>query len=133
MPETQSEILASMNEKLDKILKYQRSVRRMAILRGFMSFCIFMIFVVAPLVGGWYFLKNVNFEEVKKQFTGAQEALKNISGEAGAFKGLSLDGIMKDLTGKTELPAGAPANPDSQSAPAKPSKPGSPKSPAINY
>ena len=67
--------LTSIDTKIDQILKYQKSVRRIAIFRGFVSFVFFLVFIVFPIVGGFYFFKYI-------QNSGM---LDNISGQYADF------------------------------------------------
>ena len=67
-----SDDLASMDEKLDQILKYTKKAHRAAVFRAVISFIIFMVFIVLPIAGGIYLAdwikENVDFTEIKEQY-----------------------------------------------------------------
>ncbi len=64
--------MEKINEKLDKILKYQKHVRRIAIFRGILSFIFFFVFIIAPIIGGFYLVRifndKVGVEKVRSQY-----------------------------------------------------------------
>ncbi|MBI5411569.1 hypothetical protein HZA43_00145 [Candidatus Peregrinibacteria bacterium] len=80
------------DQKIDMILKYARSERRWAIFRGVISFIFFLVFIVMPVIGGFFLMdyaqKNVNWTEweksidqMKKQF----KDLQNLGFQTGQF------------------------------------------------
>ena len=49
----------TLEEKLDLILKYQKSARRWAIFRGLISFIFFLVFIVLPIIGTIYLVDYI--------------------------------------------------------------------------
>ena len=81
--------MLSTEEKLDLILKYQKSTRRWTMVRAIISFLFFIAFVVLPIISLFYlsdFIKqNVDIEEVKQAIgeikssaSGMNEAVNNM-------------------------------------------------------
>src|SRR3989338_2344882 len=72
----------SNDQKLDLILKYTRRTHRWAIFRGVISMMFFLIFIVLPVIGGFYLAdyaqKNVNWEELQKNFEQMKSQFKEI-------------------------------------------------------
>ncbi len=80
--------LGTLEEKIDQILKYQKSAQRWAMMRGITSFLFFLIFVILPAIASFYLVgylqKNVDwskFGDMKAQF----EQLQNMSSEFKNF------------------------------------------------
>ena len=104
--------LSEMDEKLDKIIKYQKRVAHMAVFRGVISFIFFLVFIVVPAIGGYYLVKYVKdsgaYSRITTQyqdFTGLVGNLKDTSEKVGDVKDmLSLDGIKNILNGGGESP-----------------------------
>jgi len=71
-----------LHMKIDKILKYQKQVRALAIVRAIFSFAFFFIFIILPIVGGFYLLRfvqeNVNLDQVRDQYTEFQDTINDI-------------------------------------------------------
>lgn len=87
--------LAGLEEKIDKILKYQKTARLLAIFRGFVSLMIFLVFIVLPIVGGFYlfqfFKTSDTLDRIRGQYTEFFETigqLKDESGKLGDLKNL---------------------------------------------
>ena len=94
MPKSQM----TSEEKLDLILKYTKRAHHWNVFKGVISFLFFLIFVVLPLVGGFYFFNylkdNVDWSKWK-DVQGQFESFKNFD-----FKNL---GAMLE-----QLPKGIP-------------------------
>lgn len=93
--------LAMIEVKIDKILKYQKTVWGIAIFRGIISFIFFLVFIVLPIVGGVYFFKFIQSSGLIDQLSGQYadfyqtlDSLKDTAGQAGDL-GSMLDGITK--------------------------------------
>jgi len=85
--------LASLEAKIDQMLKYQRTVRGIAIFRGIISFILFLIFVILPIVGGFYFFKYVQtsglIDQLSGQYTDFYQTLDSLKNTAGQIGDLS--------------------------------------------
>ncbi|MFH0837825.1 MAG: hypothetical protein V1880_00990 [Patescibacteria group bacterium] len=82
----------TLEEKVDAILKYQKSLHRMAIIRSVFGFLIFFVLVVLPIYGVFYlmdYLRNTmgfSFTEIGETLNhiknitegGNIESLKNL-------------------------------------------------------
>lgn len=72
-----SDDLASMDEKLNIILKYVKKAHRAAVFRAVISFIFFLVFIVLPIAGGIYLAdyikENVDFTAIKEQYTNINE------------------------------------------------------------
>ena len=99
--ETDIATLAMIEVKIDKIMKYQRTVRGIAIFRGIISFIFFLVFIVLPIAGGVYFFKYIQSSGLIDQLSGQYadfyqtiEGFKDTAGQVGDLGGM-LDGITK--------------------------------------
>lgn len=93
--------LSDIEAKIDKMLKYQKTVRTIAIIRGIFSFIFFMVFIVLPIVGSFYLFRflqdNVDLSKISGQyveFIETFDSLKNTAGNVG-----NLDELMNKLPG----------------------------------
>ena len=82
----------TLDEKVDEILKYQRKLHRMAIVRGIISFTLFMVLIVLPLVGFYYWFQNFS-ANFGMSLSEVSDTLKN----AGSL------GDLNDLEGKIDI------------------------------
>lgn len=48
----------TLDEKIDEILKYQRRLHNITIIKGIISFSLFMILVVLPMIGFYYWFQS---------------------------------------------------------------------------
>ncbi len=87
--------LAMIEAKIDKILKYQRTMRGFAIFRGIISFIFFLVFIVLPIVGGVYFFKYIQssglIDQLGGQYTDFYQTLdtfKDTAGQVDDLKGM---------------------------------------------
>ena len=75
--------MARIEEKIDKILAYQKHMRRIAIFRGVLSFLFFFVFVIAPIIGGVYLVKYFNekigVEKVRSQYQDYLQTFESIT------------------------------------------------------
>ncbi|MBN2096054.1 hypothetical protein JW752_01505 [Candidatus Peregrinibacteria bacterium] len=91
--------LSSLEAKMDQMLKYQRTVRGIAIFRGIISFLFFLVFIVLPIVGGVYFFKYIRtsglIDQISGQYTDFYQTLDSLKDTAGQVGNLGdmLDGI----------------------------------------
>lgn len=73
----------TLDEKLDLILKYQKSAKNWAIVRAVVSISVFVVFVVLPIVGGVYLFKyvqsNVDFEKIQAQYGDFTESVNTLN------------------------------------------------------
>jgi len=87
--EQKAEML-SIEEKVDKILKYTKAARRWSIVRGIISIIFLLVFIVGPVIGGVYLFRWINtqidFEEVGNQYTEFQDTLKGLKDKAAVVE-----------------------------------------------
>ena len=92
--------LEAIGEKLDQILAYQRSQRHWAIFRSVINTLLFLIFVVFPIVGGYYlirgFASQVDFTKLAGQYHQAIQMLDQVNTMQGQLK----EGAVQDLLQK---------------------------------
>lgn len=67
----------TLEEKVDEILKYQRRLHHMAIVRAIFSFLIFLIIVVLP-IWGFYYLANYMTDAVGLNLAEIGDTLKGV-------------------------------------------------------
>ncbi|MFH0820510.1 MAG: hypothetical protein V1908_01925 [Candidatus Peregrinibacteria bacterium] len=83
-------------EKLDYIYRYAKRAYHWSIFRGIISFLLFMIFVVLPIIGSVYLYKYLkNFD---------MSAFKNIQSQFQEFKNFDLNQLSKILGGEIPKP-----------------------------
>ena len=84
--------LASLEEKIDQVLKYQKSAHGWIILRGIIGLIFFLIFIVLPILGGFYlfqyFKTNVDFEKISNQYTEFRETIDELKEKSGQIGNL---------------------------------------------
>ncbi len=84
--------LAMIEMKIDKILKYQKHLRAMAIFRGVISFIFFMIFIVLPIIGSVYLVRyvqeNLDLDQVRGQYQEFYETIGDIKDTKDQLGGL---------------------------------------------
>ena len=82
--------LAELEEKVDKILKYQKRASRYAIFRGIISFIFFLVFIVLPIIGGFYlfgYLKEkVDFNKISTQYKEFYDTVSVLNQAKGQIK-----------------------------------------------
>lgn len=66
----------TLEEKVDKILKYQTRLHHLAVFKAVLSFLIFLILVVLP-VFGFYYLSDYIQKKAGMSFTQMEETLMN--------------------------------------------------------
>ncbi|MBN1258387.1 hypothetical protein JXA05_01380 [Candidatus Peregrinibacteria bacterium] len=73
------------NEKIDLILKYQKSARRWAVFHGIISFIFFLVFIVLPVVGTFYLFDYIKssaesgkYDQYIEQIRTGQDQLKQL-------------------------------------------------------
>lgn len=75
--------LLTLEEKVDKILEYQKSSRRLAMFRTAMSVIIFVVFVAIPIISAFYladYIKNtIDFTEITETYQGIKDASGEIT------------------------------------------------------
>lgn len=85
--------MEDLDEKLDRILKYQRTVRHLAVFRGFISFVFFLVFIVLPIIGSVYMFRfiqeNIDFEKIGGQYKGFYESLDQIKEQSDKLGNLN--------------------------------------------
>lgn len=89
--------LEKIEEKLDLILKYQKHTRYMAILRGFVSFIFFFVFIIAPIIGGFYLVRifndNIDLDKVSSQYKEFYQTIESFRKSGDSLK--KLEGTIK--------------------------------------
>ncbi len=75
----------SLEEKVDKILSYQRSARRWAIFHSVISFLFFFVFVILPIIGSFYLFNYIKssaasgkYDQYIEQIKAGQDQLKQL-------------------------------------------------------
>lgn len=67
--------------KVDKILKYEKSMHGYMVLKGIISFIMFFVFILLPIIGGWYFFSlfadKIDITQIKEQYSNYQKLLKD--------------------------------------------------------
>lgn len=85
--------MEAIEEKIDLILDYQRSIRRMAIARAVISVILFFVFVVLPIIGGFYLARyiqeNVDLGKITSQYQNFQQGMEDIKEKTDELKGLT--------------------------------------------
>jgi len=75
--------LAELEVKIDKILKYQKRASRYAIFRGIISFIFFLVFIVLPIIGGFYiaeYIKHrVDLDKISAQYKELTETIGTLN------------------------------------------------------
>ena len=107
--------LSALEEKIDKILKYQKRAARAAIFRGVISFIFFLVFIVLPIIGGFYLAeyikKNVDLDKITSQYKELTETvgtLNQVKDQIDDAKSmLNTDSLQNLLNGgsKPQVPA----------------------------
>ncbi|QQR83119.1 hypothetical protein IPJ72_04895 [Candidatus Peregrinibacteria bacterium] len=92
------------DEKLDLLIKYQRSARHWAAFRGIMSFLVFFIFIVLPLIASFYLVdyirQNVDLDAMKVQYQEALSgfgSLKENSDRLNGLEGVDIEGLLNQI------------------------------------
>ena len=99
-----------MEEKINIILKYQRRTAHMETARTVMSIIIFIIFVVLPIIGTYYFYEQFkgkfDFGKITQQYqdiSGAIDEFKSTSDQIGQLKNsITTEGVKNLLNGGTK-------------------------------
>lgn len=69
----------TLDQKIDEILKYQRRLHHMAIVRAIFSFVIFLVIVVLP-IWGFYYMANYLAEATGLSLAEVGETLTRVKG-----------------------------------------------------
>lgn len=64
----------NLEEKIDEILKYQKSAYRWAVFRAIVSFTFFLLFVLLPIIATVVFIKSFDFTEIASGLQNVQNA-----------------------------------------------------------
>ncbi len=97
----QAAALGEIESKIDQMLEHQKTVRRIAIFRGIISFIFFLVFIVLPIVGGFYLFQHIKasgiLEQVSGQYQDFYQALGSLKETAGQAESLGdmLNGVAK--------------------------------------
>lgn len=82
--------LSELEGKIDKILVYQKRVARVAVFRGVISFIFFLVFIVLPIIGGFYlfgYLKEkVDFNKISTQYKEFYDTVSVLNQAKGQIK-----------------------------------------------
>lgn len=101
-PVKKEDRLISLEEKIDKVLKYQKFVRGIAIFRGIISFIFFLVFIVLPIIGGFYLFQylreHVDFDKIGSQYIEFRETLDELKEKSGQV------GNLNDLLKQPQIP-----------------------------
>lgn len=68
----------TLEEKIDLILSYHRTMKKWAMVRGVISILLFLIFIVLPIIGGFYVyerVKSVDFSKLNNQYQDFQDSV----------------------------------------------------------
>ena len=76
------EVKLTLEEKVDLLLKYQKQARFWAAIRGIMSFLVFMIFIVLPIVATVYIWDDIMayMQGAIDQYQHAMDGLQTVNG-----------------------------------------------------
>ena len=66
----------TLEEKVDKILKYQTRIYRWQLIKSIIGLVLFIVLVVIPIVWFIYWIKSMDFTGI----SGAYENIKGVSG-----------------------------------------------------
>ena len=66
----------TLEEKVDKILKYQTRLYRWQLARSIIAFLLFVIFIVVPIIWLYYWVKSIDL-------TGAVETMQTLKETGG--------------------------------------------------
>lgn len=90
--------LEKLEEKIDKILKYQKHTRNLILIRGIISFIFFLIIIVGPIIGTYYlwdFIKaNVDLGQLTEQYQNLTSGLGQLDQLGGG-----IGDILNQITG----------------------------------
>jgi len=96
--------LSELEAKIDKILVYQKRVARVAIFRGVISFIFFLVFIVLPIIGGFYlaeYIKHrVDLDKIATQYkelTETVSTLNQVKGQIDNAKNMLNTESLKNL------------------------------------
>jgi len=64
----------NLEEKIDEILKYQKSAYRWAVFRAVISLLFFLLFVLLPIIATVMFIQSFDFAEITNGLQNAQNA-----------------------------------------------------------
>jgi hypothetical protein len=102
-PTAQVASLEAINTKLDQILDYQKSAHRWAIIKGVVNFTLFMVLVVLPIVGLYFFLRSlssqIDFNKLVGQYNQATSILNQVDSMQGQLQNGAVQDLMKKLPG----------------------------------
>jgi hypothetical protein len=87
-------LFSVIEEKLDRILAYQKKTAQMESFRAIMSFIFFLVFVVLPIIGCFYLYdymqaSGISLQSVVEQYKGALDTvgkLKETTDQIGNIK-----------------------------------------------
>ena len=74
-----SDIDLTLEEKVDKILEYQKRMYRAQIIKSVINFILFMVLVVLPIVAFYYWVKTIDF-------SGVTETINNLKSSTGGIE-----------------------------------------------
>jgi hypothetical protein len=85
---------AAIEEKLDAILEYQKKAAHRALFKAIISFIFFLVFIVLPVIGGFYlydYMKNsgIDLQKITEQYKGLTDTvgkLKETTEQIGDIK-----------------------------------------------
>ena len=82
MDQEKTAILESISEKLDQLLDYQRKAHHWAIFRGIVSFLLFFVLVILPIIWAYSLFKTfagqVDFGQLATQYGQITEGLNQL-------------------------------------------------------
>jgi len=93
--------LDTINEKLDRILDYQKNAHRWAIVKGVFNFLLFFVLVILPIIWAYSLIQTfagkVDFAKLAGQYTQAVQLLDDADALKGQLKGEGMQEILKNL------------------------------------
>ncbi len=99
--------LETINEKLDKILTYQKNAHRWAIARGIINFLLFFILVILPIIWAYSLIRTlagqVDFGKLAGQYNQAikmMDQVGSVEDKLGDLNNLDAQGLLQKINGQ---------------------------------
>jgi hypothetical protein len=99
----QQATLQSLETKIDQLLEYQKSAHRWAVIKGVVNFILFMVLVVFPIVGLYFFFRSmasqVDFGKILSQYNQASQLLNQVNSAQGQLQNGAVQQLLQKLPG----------------------------------
>jgi len=93
--------LETISEKLDQLLTFQRRAHHWAIFRGIVSFLLFFVLVILPIIWAYSLIRTfagqVDFGKLAGQYSQAVQLLDEADALKGQLKNEGMQEIIKKL------------------------------------